>query len=97
VINDTTYYTILVLKILLKLESGPIDIETAFLFGDLEEKLCMDFPDGCMEYIQELEANGKIQEITISDGTSIHQINEKDYCCEIKKTMYGIFQATHQW
>jgi Reverse transcriptase (RNA-dependent DNA polymerase) len=59
VINDTTFHTILVLKILLKLEAGQFDIETAFLYGDLEEELWMDFPDGYMEYIQELKTNGK--------------------------------------
>jgi Reverse transcriptase (RNA-dependent DNA polymerase) len=55
VINDTTFHTILELEILLKLEAGQFDIETAFLYGDLEVKLWMDFPDGYMEYIQELK------------------------------------------
>jgi hypothetical protein len=39
VINDTTFHTILVLRILVKLQAGQFDIETAFLYGDLKEKL----------------------------------------------------------
>jgi hypothetical protein len=35
----------------LKMEAGQFDIETAFLYGDLEEKLWMDFPDGYVDYI----------------------------------------------
>jgi Reverse transcriptase (RNA-dependent DNA polymerase) len=36
-VNDTTFHTILVLKILLGLDAGQFDIETAFLYGNLEE------------------------------------------------------------
>jgi Reverse transcriptase (RNA-dependent DNA polymerase) len=51
VINDTTFHSVLVLKILLKMEAGQFDIETAFLYGDLKEKLWMDLPDGYVDYI----------------------------------------------
>jgi hypothetical protein len=40
------------------MEAGQFDIETAFLYGDLEEKLWMDLPDGYVDYIQELNTNG---------------------------------------
>jgi hypothetical protein len=39
VVNDTTFHTLLILKKLLTLETGQFDIETAFLYGELEEKM----------------------------------------------------------
>jgi hypothetical protein len=44
VVNDATFCTILILYILLKLQAGHFDIETAFLYGDLEESLWMELP-----------------------------------------------------
>jgi hypothetical protein len=97
VVNDTTFHTILVLKLLLGLEAGQFDIETAFLYGDLEEQLWMDFPEGYTKYIQELKINGKTNEIPISSKHDISNINEKGYCCELKKAIYGLVQAARQW
>jgi hypothetical protein len=74
VINDTTFHTILVLKILLKLQAGQFDIETAFLYGELEEKLWMDLPEGYITYIQNLATNGKMNLIPVSSGTKIQEI-----------------------
>jgi Reverse transcriptase (RNA-dependent DNA polymerase) len=46
VINDSTFRTLIVLELVLKLKSRIIYIETAFLNGDLEEEIYMDAPDG---------------------------------------------------
>ena len=46
VINDTSFHLVLAIKALLGLHAGQFDIETAFLYGDLEEELWMSLPDG---------------------------------------------------
>ena len=82
VINDTTFHLVLVLKTLLKLEAGQFDIETAFLYGELEEELWMQLPDGYSEYVK--EKTGKI-------------INTTTHCLKLKKAIYGLVQAARQW
>jgi hypothetical protein len=60
VLHDTIFHTILVLKFLIKLESGQFDIETAFLYGELGESLWMVFPEGYTEFLEEKQTfNGK--------------------------------------
>jgi Reverse transcriptase (RNA-dependent DNA polymerase) len=51
VINDTTFHLILVLTLLFGLKSKQFDIETAFLYGTLEEEIYMQFPDGYERYL----------------------------------------------
>jgi hypothetical protein len=97
VVNDTTFHSILVLKILLKLEAGQFDIETAFLYGDLEEQLWMELPDGYIDYVRELDANGKQSEVPIHSNQKVTDITPQTHCCELKKAIYGLVQAARQW
>jgi hypothetical protein len=82
VVSDTTLHLIIVIKLLLGLASGQFDIETAFLYGDLEEELWMEIPDGYSKYLYEY--HNKI-------------IDTKLNCLKLKKAIYGLVQAARQW
>jgi hypothetical protein len=51
----------MVIKTVLQLEAGQFDIETAFLYGKMEEDLWMFIPDGYQDYVKK-----KFNEITDS-------------------------------
>jgi hypothetical protein len=78
------------LKILLKLEAGQFDIETAFLYGELDKKLWMELPEGYTKYIQDLTTNGKLNEIPLADGTVLKEVKESIHCLELKKAICGL-------
>ena len=46
VINDVTWRVILIVMLLKKYDGKVIDIEVAFLHGNLEEEIYMDCPQG---------------------------------------------------
>ena len=46
VINDITFRILLIIYLILKYDSRIIDVETAFLNGDLEEQIFMKLPEG---------------------------------------------------
>jgi Reverse transcriptase (RNA-dependent DNA polymerase) len=82
VVNDATFHLVMALKVLLKLESGQFDIETAFLYGDLDEEIWMAIPDGYPEYVKE------------KDGTIL---SKETHCLKLNKALYGLVQAARQW
>jgi Reverse transcriptase (RNA-dependent DNA polymerase) len=51
VIHDTTFHLIIAMSILYKLDSCQFDVETAFLYGELEENIYMELPVGCERYL----------------------------------------------
>jgi Reverse transcriptase (RNA-dependent DNA polymerase) len=53
VVSDTTIHLILAIKILNKLSAGQFDIETAFLYGHLDEELWMELPKGYSRFRKE--------------------------------------------
>ena len=46
VVNDTSYRIMIAIMIMMGLKAKIVDIETAFLHGDLEEEIYMDAPEG---------------------------------------------------
>jgi hypothetical protein len=82
VVNDATFHLVLVLKILFQLEAGQFDIETAFLYGDLDEEIWMQLPEGYSEYVK------------TTHNTNIHT---DTHCVKLLKALYGLVQAARQW
>ena len=81
VVHDTTFHLILVIKIMCKLSSRHFDIETAFLYGTLDEEIYMIFPDGYEKYLHDKGMN----------------YSEQDYCLLLTRALYGLVQAARQW
>ena len=64
-----------------------LDVETAFLEGDLEEEIFMKMPPGYKEVLRDLGAEFKDILGEINDNT----------ICELLKTIYGLLQAALMW
>ena len=82
VVNDTTFHFVLAWKVMYGLTSGQFDIETAFLYGDLDEEIWMEFPEGYDDYLEETQRITK---------------DPKTYCVKLNKALYGLVQAARQW
>jgi len=50
VINDISFCIAIVMKLQMNLDAVIFDVDTAFLHGDLKEKIYMDCPDGMVTY-----------------------------------------------
>jgi hypothetical protein len=81
VILDTSFHIILVLYTMHKMKSGQFDIETAFLYGDLEEDIWMILPDSYDEYYYKKYSKN---------------INNSTHCLRLKKSLYGLVQSARQ-
>ena len=52
VINDVTFRLVMALMISNNWEADIVDVETAFLYGDLEEEIYMKIPQGLGSYLK---------------------------------------------
>jgi Reverse transcriptase (RNA-dependent DNA polymerase) len=82
VAHDTTFRFCLVQMLIHKLSSGQFDVVTAFLYGDLDEMIYMNFPDGYSDFLQ--EKSDKV-------------VSSTDHCLLLEKALYGLVQAARQW
>jgi Reverse transcriptase (RNA-dependent DNA polymerase) len=82
VMTDLAFRLALIIKVLMKLRTGQFDIETAFLYSDLEEEIYMRIPKGYSKYMMEVH-NTKIDSNT--------------HVLLLKKAIYDLVQAARQW
>jgi Reverse transcriptase (RNA-dependent DNA polymerase) len=80
--TELAFRLALIIKVLMKLRTGQFDIETAFLYSDLEEEIYMRMPKGYAQYL--LEVHNK----EIAPNTFVLLLN---------KAIYGLVQAARQW
>jgi hypothetical protein len=67
---------------MMKLHTGQFDIETVFLYSDLDEENYIRIPDGYVRYMKEV--NNRI-------------IDPTTHAILLKKAFYGLVQAARQW
>jgi hypothetical protein len=82
VVSDTTLHLLMLLKTMLKLEAGQFDIETTFLYGELEEDLWMAIPEGYERYVKEKHKKDN---------------KNNTHCSNLIKATYGVVQEARQW
>ncbi len=82
VVNDVSVRIALICKLLYNLDDEQFDVETAFLYGDLEEEIYMEFPEGFAEYLK---------------ATTGLDLDGMEYCLLLIKAIYGLVQAARQW
>jgi Reverse transcriptase (RNA-dependent DNA polymerase) len=82
VMTDLAFRLALIIKVLMKLRTGPFVIETAFLYSDLEEEIYMRISEGYSKYMLEVH-NTKIDSNT--------------HVLLLKKAIYGLVQTARQW
>ena len=61
------------------------DVCSAFLYGDLEEKIYMEVPEGDRV------------EISVSASAGVNESGMRDVVCVLKKSLYGLKQAPRCW
>jgi Reverse transcriptase (RNA-dependent DNA polymerase) len=51
---DLAFRLALIIRVLMKLRTGQFDIETAFMYSDLDEAIYMRIPEGYVRYMLEV-------------------------------------------
>jgi len=74
----------------LGLVAHQMDIDTAFLNGNLSEKIGIQLPEGLLEYLSNLDSNS-ISNLNLPEG------DPNDLILELIKSLYGLKQAPREW
>ena len=87
VITDVTFRVLMVMALVYSWHCEIVDVETAFLYGDLDEEIFMKIPEGLNEYLSETGDDKVMSDDTYGD----------DDCFILDKSMYGLVQAARQF
>jgi Reverse transcriptase (RNA-dependent DNA polymerase) len=82
VLHDTTIHLIIAMSVLYQSDSCQFDVETALLFGELEETIHMEFPIGYERYLIEMQNRMRNKKIKMDFET---------ICLLLKKALYGLW------
>jgi Reverse transcriptase (RNA-dependent DNA polymerase) len=82
VMTDLAFRLVLIIRVLMKLRVGQFDIETAFLYSDIDEEIYMRIPEGYVRYMLEVHSKN---------------IDPSTHVLLLKKAIYGLVQAASHW
>ena len=91
VVHDITFRLMLVISIVMKYQIVVLDIEAAFLHGDLVEEIYMVLPTG----FHHLPENVKLLQDMGYNGPT--EKAKDHFCARLRKGLYGLVQAARQW
>lgn len=94
VVRYDSLRTLLATVALKNLDIATFDVRTAFLYGNLEEDIFMELPEGAV--VSSPDINRSIQEderASMSDGTK----TSDEIVCHLRKSLYGLKQAPRCW
>jgi Reverse transcriptase (RNA-dependent DNA polymerase) len=82
VMTDLAFRLALIIRVLKKPRTGKFDIETGFLYSELDQDIYMRLPDGYVKYMLE------VHKVKIDPSMHVILLN---------KAIYGFIQAARQW
>lgn len=93
-----TVRLLVALAVEMGMDIDQIDINTAYLNGDLNEDIYMKIPELLKEGLEKLKnADGVISAVGSKAAKMLEEMKAGGDTCRLKKSLYGLKQAGRQW